>query len=167
VGAAQNVTVTVTNTLLPLSISIVKTANPISGGPGDPVTYTYIVKNTGQVDLINVSVNDDKLGHVGDIASLLVGESKTLTFNTTMPNSAGALVNVGTAVGHDRFGRSTSAHDDAIVTVVLAVRLAKTGSDARFPIEAGFALLGIGFLFVGFARKRLDPIVDESDGNQM
>jgi uncharacterized protein DUF5979 len=155
VGAAQNVTVTATNTLLPLGISIVKTANPISGGPGDPVTYTYVVKNIGQVDLINVSVNDDKLGHVGDIASLLVGESKTLTFNTTMPNSAGALVNVGTAVGHDRFGRSTSAHDDATVTVVLAVRLLpKTGSDMRLPMETGFALLGIGFAFIGLARKR-------------
>ena len=166
VGAAQNVTVTVTNTLLPLAVSIAKTANPISGGPGDPVTYTYVVKNTGQVDLINVSVNDDKLGHIGDIAWLLVGESKTLTFNTTMPNTAGALVNVGTAVGHDRFGRSTSAHDDATVTVVLAVRLAKTGSDMRFPMETGFALLGIGFVFVGLARRRRDAAAEAIESNE-
>jgi LPXTG-motif cell wall-anchored protein len=166
VGAAQTVGVTVTNTLLPLGISIVKTANPISGGPGDPVTYTYVVKNIGQVDLINVSVNDDKLGHIGDIASLLVGESKTLTFNTTMPTTGGNLVNVGTAVGHDRFGRSTSAHDDATVTVVLAVMLPKTGTDMRLPMETGFALLGIGFAFIGFARKRRSAVAEAMESNE-
>ena len=64
------------------------------------------MKNTGKVDLINVSVDDDKLGHVGTIASLKVGESKTLTFNTHLPTNAGLLTNVGTAVGHDRFGRT-------------------------------------------------------------
>ncbi len=166
VGANQSVEVSVTNTLLPLGISIVKTANPISGGPGDPVTYTYVVKNIGKVDLINVSVNDDKLGHVGDIASLLVGQSKTLTFVTKLPTAAGALVNVGTAVGHDRFGRSTSAHDDATVTVVLAVQLPRTGSDMRLPMETGFALLGIGFVFIGLARRRRNLAAEAMEDNE-
>ena len=154
VNANANVGVTVTNTLLPLSISIVKTANPISGGPGDPVTYTYVVKNTGQVDLINVSVDDDKLGHVGTIASLTVGQSKTLTFKTTMPNRAGALTNIGTATGHDRFGRTATAHDNATITVVLAITLPRTGSDSGLPLESGFAFLGLGVVFVAIARRR-------------
>ncbi len=154
VGATQNVEVTVTNTLLPLGISIVKTANPTAGGPGDPVTYTYVVKNTGKVDLLNVSVNDDKLGHVGDIASLPVGASQTLTFKTTLPNNAGALTNVGTAVGHDRFGRQAKASDTATVTVVLAITLPRTGSNDRSPLSAGFAFLGLGFVLVAIARKR-------------
>jgi len=167
VGANQTVEVSVTNTLLPLGISIVKTANPTSGAPGDPVTYTYVVKNTGKVDLINVSVDDDKLGHVGTIASLIVGESKTLTFNTHLPNNAGLLTNVGTAVGHDRFGRTTKASDNATVIVVLPIFLPRTGSDSRFPAAAGFAFLGIGIAILKITRKRQDAIAEEIDGNQM
>jgi hypothetical protein len=163
VDANQSVSVTVTNTLLPLAISIVKTANPISGGPGDPVTYTYVVKNTGQVDLINVSVDDDKLGHIGTIASLTVGESKTLTFKTTLPTTAGALTNVGTATGHDRFGRTTTAHDNATVTVVLAITLPRTGGSTRLPLDAGFAFLGLGIAIVGIASSRKKVVYNYED----
>jgi LPXTG-motif cell wall-anchored protein len=152
---------------LPLGISIVKTANPTSGGPGDPVTYTYVVKNTGQVDLINVAVDDDKLGHVGTIASLKVGESKTLTFNTHLPNAAGLLTNVGTAVGHDRFGRTAKATDNATVIVVLPIFLPRTGSDGRFPAAAGFAFLGIGIAILTITRKRHELAVDEIEDDQV
>ena len=167
ISANDNVSVTVTNTLLPLKIAIQKTANPISGGPGDPVTFTYVVSNIGQVDLINVSVDDNILGHIGDIASLLVGQSKTLTFKTTMPTKAGALTNVGTAVGHDRFGRSTSAHDDATITVVLAVRLPRTGSNSRLPMDAGFAFLGLGLAIVGYVNSRRKVVYDFENDEQM
>ncbi len=129
-GPNQTVTVTVTNTLLPLGITIVKTATPTTGAPGDPVTYTYLVTNPpGNATLYDIVVNDDKLGLVGKIDQLDPGESKTLTMKTTLPNAAGLLTNVGTATGHDILGRTTSAHDDAVVTVVLAVPpLQRTGS---------------------------------------
>ena len=49
------------------AITIVKTVNPVSGEPGDTVTYTYVVTNTGDTTLYNVSVDDDVIGHIGDI----------------------------------------------------------------------------------------------------
>ncbi|TMK83105.1 MAG: DUF11 domain-containing protein [Actinobacteria bacterium] len=148
------------------SISIVKTANPISGGPGDPVTYTYVVKNTSSdTTLYNVTVTDDKLGFIGTIAVLAPGQSVTLHKSTTLPTTAGALTNVGTATGADRLGKKVSAHDDAVVTVVLAIRLPRTGSDTGLPLETGFALLGIGFVFIGIARKRhaVEDEIEASD----
>jgi uncharacterized protein DUF5979 len=161
IGAAQSVSVTVTNSRLPLGISIVKTANPISGSPGTTVTYTYDVTNTGQVDLLNVSVDDDKLGHIGDIALLAVGETKHLTATTTLGSSA--VTNVGTAVGHDRFGREAKASDDASVTVVLGVHLGKTGSDLQIPFETSFAFLGIGWVLVAIAKRRRPLEVPSED----
>jgi hypothetical protein len=129
VGANQTVTVTVTNTLLPLGITILKDVTPTSGAPGDTVTYSYKVTNSGKVTLYDVKVTDDKLGTIGTIDQLDPGESQTLTKKTTLPNAAGALTNVGTATGHDILGRTTSDDDDAVVTVVLAVPpLQRTGS---------------------------------------
>jgi LPXTG-motif cell wall-anchored protein len=146
IGADSTVTVTVTNTLLGLHITIVKAATPTTGAPGDTVTYTYRVTNDGKVDLINVLVTDDKLGTIGTIDSLAVGETKTLTKTTTLPATAGLLTNVGTAVGHDRFGRSTSDTDDATVTVVLGVTiLPKTGSSGL----GTTGLVGLGFVLAG------------------
>jgi len=147
------------------SISIVKTANPLSGGPGDPVTYTYVVKNTSSdTTLYNVVVTDDKLGNIGTIAVLNPGQSVTLHKSTTLPTTAGALTNVGTATGHDILNKNVSAHDNATVTVVLAITLPRTGSDSRSPMETGFALLGIGIVFVAIARRR-HPVIDEIEGS--
>ncbi|MBN2113271.1 MAG: hypothetical protein JW785_03995, partial [Acidimicrobiia bacterium] len=46
---------------------------------GDPVTWTYVVRNTGAVDLYDVAVNDDREGFVGTIDFLPVGGSRTFT----------------------------------------------------------------------------------------
>jgi LPXTG-motif cell wall-anchored protein len=160
--AGQTVTVNVTNTLLPLGILIEKSATPISGTPGTSVTYTYKVTNTGDVTLIDISVDDDKLGHIGDIASLEPGESATLTFDTTLPNAAGLLTNVATAVGSDEFGREATDTDDFTVTIVLAVTplrrtLPKTGAGVGMLAAFGIALLASGFLFRVLAGRRLLP----------
>ena len=150
------------------SISIVKTANPISGGPGDPVTYTYVVKNTSKdTTLYNVTVTDDKLGAIGTIPVLLPGQSVTLTKTTKLPSTAGLLTNVGTATGADHLGKKVSAHDDATVTIVLAVRLPRTGSNSRLPLETGFALLGLGFALVGIASRRKTVVYDYEQDEKM
>jgi len=130
------------------SISIVKTANPTSGAPGDTVTYTFVVKNTStDTTLFNITVVDDKLGVINatPIASLAPGQSVTLTKTTTLPNAGGALTNVGTATGADVLGKKVSAHDNATVTVVLAV-LVKTGTNS-----SGIGLVGFLFIAVGIA----------------
>jgi uncharacterized repeat protein (TIGR01451 family) len=98
-------------------ISITKTASPttICVGAGTQVTYTYVVKNEGDVTLNNVSVVDDKLGTIASGQTLAPGESKTFTtvatisttttntvtasgiaFGTTVTDTASATVTVGT-----------------------------------------------------------------------
>ena len=142
-------------------ISIVKTVNPVSGDPGDTVTYTYVVKNTGDTTLFNVSVDDDVIGHIGDIAKLDPGETVTLTKDFVLPAGDPEVTNVGTATGTDVLGTKVSDNDDAFVTIVKAENpppapppTAFTGSDAaRLGLIAG-VLLALGLLGIVLGRKR-------------
>src|SRR5439155_9436891 len=115
-------------------IRIRKTVNPISGAPGDTVTYSYEVKNTGDTTLYNISVDDDVIGHIGDIAQLDPGDSVTLTKDWVLPSGNPEVTNVGTATGTDTLGEQVSDDDDAFVTIVKAENppppTAFTGSDA-------------------------------------
>ena len=144
------------------SIAIVKTANPISGAPGDTVTYTYVVTNTGPLDLFDISVDDDKLGHIGDIAFLAAGQTAApLTAQTTL-GSIG-VTNVGTATGHDRFNRIVRASDDATVSVVLPLRiervlpavLPRTGTDPTVPLGIAMSMILMGATFSWLGRRRV------------
>ena len=142
-------------------ISIVKTVNPVSGNPGDTVTYTYVVTNTGDTTLFNVSVDDDVIGHIGDIAKLEPGETVTLTKDFVLPAGDPEVTNVGTATGTDVLGTKVSDNDDAFVTIVKAENpppapppTAFTGSDAaRLGLIAG-VLLALGLLGIVLGRKR-------------
>jgi hypothetical protein len=126
------------------------------------VTYTYVVTNTGDTTLFDVSVDDDVIGHIGDIAELAPGESVTLTKDWELPNHAGAVTNVGTATGTDVLGKTVTADDDANVTIVEAIHnppkppkpTAFTGSDAlRFGLVA-LALLALGLVALAIGRRR-------------
>jgi hypothetical protein len=62
---------------------------------GSPVTFTYIVTNTGNVPLFNIMVADNMIGIICKIASLPVGASYTCT--ATRPAIAGQYMNLGKA----------------------------------------------------------------------
>jgi LPXTG-motif cell wall-anchored protein len=99
------------------SISIVKSTNGedanSSPGPsitvGDPVTWTYVVTNTGETDLTAVIVTDDILGDVCTIGDLAIGESETC--ETDGVATSGQYVNVGTVVDNNGNGPTVSATD--------------------------------------------------------
>ncbi|TLM97702.1 MAG: DUF11 domain-containing protein, partial [Actinobacteria bacterium] len=101
------------------SISIVKTAAPVTILANETVTYTFVVTNTGDTPLYNVAVTDNKLGAIGTIPSLAPGASVTLTTSAAI---AADTVNVATAVGtYSVSGGPTgnvSASDDASVDVI-------------------------------------------------
>jgi|GEM_PF-1784231 len=63
----------------------------------DPVTWTYVVTNTGGVTLTNIQVTDDQLGLIGTIASLAPTAQATLTASGTA--SVGQYSNLATAEG--------------------------------------------------------------------
>jgi uncharacterized repeat protein (TIGR01451 family) len=150
------------------AIRIVKTAKPGSIGPGETVTYTYKVTNTGDVTLFDVKVTDNKLGNICTISRLDVGETRTCTADFTASSAfGGPLDNVGKAKGHDVTGISVQDTDRASIDVVLGqtvtppvtppAGLAFTGASGVLQI-AGVALLllllGSGILF--FTRRRED-----------
>jgi len=62
------------------------------------VTWTYIVTNTGDVDLTGIVVTDDKLGLIGTISSLSVNATQTLYAYGTA--AAGQYANNATIVGY-------------------------------------------------------------------
>ncbi len=68
---------------------------------GDTLTYTFTVTNTGNVDLVDVTVSDDRVAVAGSL-SLAVGESGTLTASTTITAAEveqGYVENTATAEG--------------------------------------------------------------------
>jgi uncharacterized repeat protein (TIGR01451 family) len=144
------------------AIQIVKTVDPKSGNPGDTVTYTYVVTNTGDTTLSDISVDDDVIGHIGDIAQLAPGASVTLTKDFVLPSGDPEVTNVGSATGTDPLGEQVSDVDDAFVTIVEAENpppstppTAFTGSDAaRLGLIAGvLAALGLLGLLMGRRRR--------------
>jgi len=148
-------------------IRIVKTAKPGSIGPGETVTYTYKVTNTGDVTLFDVKVTDDKLGNICTIGRLDVGETQTCTADFTASSDFGGPVdNVGKAKGHDVTGVNVQDTDRASIDVVLGKTvtppvtppsgLAFTGASDALQM-AGVALLllllGTGILFSTRSRE--------------
>jgi uncharacterized repeat protein (TIGR01451 family) len=65
---------------------------------GSPITWTYLVRNTGNVPLTAVTVTDDKLGPISCPANQLAAAA-TMTCTTTGTAIAGQYANLGTVVG--------------------------------------------------------------------
>jgi uncharacterized repeat protein (TIGR01451 family) len=140
-------------------ISIVKTVDQEIVPIGTTVTFTYVVTNTGDVTLYDISVDDDILGHIGDIASLDPGEDATLTKDFVVGDEI--VTNVGTATGHDILGRVVSASDDATVAPIAGENPPPnppttpfTGSDAGRLGLITMVLFGIGVTVVASTRRR-------------
>ncbi len=146
------------------AIRVVKTANPLSISPGQTVTYRYAVTNTGDVTLFGVSVDDDKLGHICDIAELAVDETRTCTMDFTAGDgNLGPITNVAVAQGEDETGYPVKDDDDAQIDVVLGTTVtppptttppsgtAFTGSDILPLAVAALVLLvlGSGLTYLG------------------
>ena len=99
-------TVTVENGNDP-AIDIVKSVDRKVLKPGETVVYTLIVMNTGNTDLTNVSVTDSNkdLGAEGSIGDLAAGESRTITYTFTIPESTGngtVLPNTASVTGTEK-----------------------------------------------------------------
>ncbi len=104
--------------------------------PGDTVTFTFAVTNTGNAPLTDVVVTDDRCAPVirasGD-GQLDPGETWMFTCSKQIPaghriGDENPIRNVATATGKDPLGKTVESTDDHVVRVLHpAVDIEKTG----------------------------------------
>jgi hypothetical protein len=116
-----------------------KTAFPLEyDAPGEKITYTYTVANTGNVTLHNVTLADDRLGDVACPASVLaLGESMTchaVTVTTQADVAEGRLTNAATVTGDPPTGPPVTDGDTQTVYVIRhpGIAVAKTAFPATY-----------------------------------
>ena len=99
---------------LPSSLLIEKSVSDNSVNPGDEVTYSYVVTNTGQDTIINISAADNELGIITcPQTTLIAGESMTCTQETIAITED--TTNVVIVTGEDEEGNDVT--DDDTITV--------------------------------------------------
>ena len=114
-------------------IQLEKSASPVTyNGPGETITYTYTVTNTGNVTLHGVTLHDDRLGTITCPAtvvadsSTLAAATSTLTpgasttchathVTTTADVDAGHITNTATVTGHPPTGPPVTDGAEAII----------------------------------------------------
>jgi prealbumin domain-containing protein len=155
------------------AISIRKTVDPTSVSISGPVTYTYVITNTGDTVLHGIVISDDIIGAIGTIASLAPGASTTLT-KTVVVDAKTSPTNIGTVMGTDVLGKTVKTTDKATITVVLGVELVKptvapataapvglpltelprTGGPLQAQTRAALALIEVGLVLAIAGRRR-------------
>ena len=176
-GLGEHLVCTITNDDLPAEIDVVKDATDgvVADEEGnlvatfDPtddddetVTYTYVVTNTGDVALENVTLVDDVLGPIAlPQTTLDPGESITVTAVHTLSDDDGdVIVNVATVTGDPIHGGPEVDDDDdetVFVIEVLPETLPETGLDSVALAVIALLLLVGGTTMVGGSRIRLVP----------
>ncbi len=108
------------------AVKIDKSVSPAQVRPGDEVTYTIVVTNTGDVPLSTVAVTDDKTPACAfTVAKLDVGGKETHQCSATVRED---VTNVASVTGDDPTGRPVTATDDAGVDVIgPGITVTKTG----------------------------------------
>jgi uncharacterized repeat protein (TIGR01451 family) len=123
------------------SVSVVKSANVVNySASGTLITYSYVVTNTGNVDLTAVSVTDPHVNLSAiscPSASLAPGASETCTatYTTTQADvDAGSISNTGTASGTPPTGSAVTATSSLTIPAsdAPAVSVVKSASVANY-----------------------------------
>jgi plastocyanin len=111
-------------------LSISKSADPTSATVGDIITYTYIITNTDNVTINDLTLEDDPLGSIdlGGQNSIATGENITATATYTVVEAdlPGPLVNTATVSGTDLENNQITASATASVELTYSAGLQLT-----------------------------------------
>ena len=128
--------------ILTPGINISKTADDPVVTYGSDASFTIVVSNSGQTDLVNVVVSDPLAPACDNtIGNLAVGGS--VTYSCVIPVLTADVTNVATANGEDTVGNPvTSTDSDDVSVITPVIDIAKTpdlqqilaGADATFTI---------------------------------
>jgi hypothetical protein len=153
-------------------IDLDKSVSETTVPEGTTVTYTFVVTNTGDTTLSDVTVVDDVMGTVGTISELAAGASTEFTATFTVQDQP--VTNVAVASGTDVLGTTVTAEDSVTVTPIAGAGPGPgsgagpgggtivgggggtpfTGSDAGWLTIAALTLLGSGVVLVAATRRR-------------
>ncbi|GGF95256.1 DUF7507 domain-containing protein [Paenibacillus aceti] len=118
----------------PFTIDVNKSVSPTTALPGQTVQYTITVTNPSVGALTNVALSDDLLGITQPLGTLAPGETRTLTFNFTVPIDAPAgseLINTATATSDQSDPVATSTILSIAGTANLQLSKAFSPAEAR------------------------------------
>ncbi|MCO6464567.1 MAG: DUF11 domain-containing protein, partial [Saprospiraceae bacterium] len=126
-----------------LSINLEKIASTGSYGVGDLVTYTFIVTNTGNVTLSNVTVSDPLPGlsaiTPSSVTTMAPGATASFTATYTVTQADvdnGGIYNTATAIGDAPNGDDVTDTDDETVPLTQspAIDIAKIASTGNYGV---------------------------------
>jgi hypothetical protein len=136
VSPSANTTITAIQTP---GIHLAKSAFPTEYAvPGEEITYTYTVTNTGNVTLHGISLADDRLGVIACPETTLAPGASTAcqaTHTTTQADvNAGHITNTATVTGHPPTGSPvTDVASDTVTAIhVPGIQLEKSAFPATY-----------------------------------
>jgi uncharacterized repeat protein (TIGR01451 family) len=147
-----------------LSLSV--DASATSARPGDTVTYTLVVTNTGDSVVHGIRVVQDRLGVVDRIGALAPGGTARLTMSAAVPGTPTTLFDTATATGSDLSGSPVSVRTTTNLTVLPAHGAPRhgggtafTGSDAGRAGAVGLVLLALSGVALWVGCRGRHPLV--------
>jgi hypothetical protein len=129
-GTTATATATATVTGHNCTISLTKTPSitTVCTGSNTPVTYTYVVKNTGDFfNVVSGSLTDSVYGSIGSFGPLAPGASQTLT-KTANVNATVTNVGTATATFNDSKPATATATATATVTGISCAQITPTNT---------------------------------------
>jgi hypothetical protein len=141
------------------------TPDPVSGSPGETITYRFVLRNTGDATHTDLSVDDDQLGHIGDVAKLVPGHAARFSVQRVLSARHVWVVDRATASAADPGGQHVRATARAAVTLVAPTATgpaprsggggtAFTGAPIALPLTATVVLAAVGASALLIARRR-------------
>jgi len=129
------------DTSLPASLSITKAADKTSASPGETITYTYTITNTGNITVDNLTLEDDMLETIDldTITSLAQGDNITVTksYVVTENDLPGPITNTANVTGTDSNGNGLSAVDSVSVDLKYTASIEVTKTATPNPASLG------------------------------